>query len=322
MTSGEVLDTSLGVARNLGLQLLRVCLNPTFFCVAALDFIFGYALPQLQYTQRPDSTIGQVGEALFAVTLAVFVGGPIFLLGASYAGSIVIRLTSEFILGKPTDTESAEAAVRGRLGTIFLCGLRELFVCFGLALAGGSILLLSGVATSLTSKDNPLAGLLAVIGGFAFAGGCLAVLVVFANRAIMFPIVVLEEVGLREAKARMKKLVKPAKYQPTGAGTVGTLYVVSTIAFAAIAAGVSAVLVLLDVEGIVRGWANHSMLEPLLTTAVWLIPVFCAVWALLPFWAIVLTVLYYERRIRIEGFDIEQLAEEIGRDGRTNRFNV
>jgi hypothetical protein len=322
MNSSEVLDTSLAVARNLGVQLLRVSLNPTFFCVAALVFVFGFALPQLQYTERPDSSIGQVGETVTIIALAILVGGPIFLLGATYAGSIVIQLTSNFLLGKPADVGVAETAVRNRLGTLFLCGLRELAVCFGFLLASGAILLLSGIVSGMTGPDNPLAGVLAVVGGFAFLGGCCAVLALFARRAIMFPIVVLEGAGIRDAGARMKKLMKQVRYQPTGVGVIGSMYGVTLIGFAVIYFGVFTVLSFFNVESMVRGWANHSMFEPLLGTAVQLVPVFCAIWALLPFWAVVLTVLYYERRIRVEGFDIEQLSEEIGRDGRTNRFNV
>jgi hypothetical protein len=322
MTSGEVLDTSLGVARNLGGQFLRVSLIPTFFCLAALDFIFGYALPQLQYTQRPDSTSGQLGEAIFAIGLVVLVGGPNFLIGASYAGGIVSQLTSDFILGESSDLFTIEGNIRSRLGTIFLCGMKELFVCFGCLLLGGAILMVSGLVASSTSDDTLVAGILALLGGFALFGGCIAALILFARRAIVYPIVIIEKVGVKAAGLRVKTLMKSVKSQPSGASAIANLYAITVIGFGAIYAGLAGIIELFGIEGIVRGWSNHSLIEPLLVYAVWLIPAFCAVWVLLPFWSVVLTVVYYERRIRVEGFDIEQLAEEIGRDGRTNRFNV
>lgn len=317
-----MLDTALGVARNLGVQILRVSMNPTFFCIAALVFVFGYAVPELQYTQRPNSTVGQVEEAIGTLALAVFVGGPIFLMGAIYAGSVVTRLTSDFLLGLPVNVPAAEAIVRKRLGSLLLYGFRELFICFGGLLASGALLLASGLLTTVTSPDNPLPGILAVLGAFSCAVGVGLVLILFARRAIVFPVVVIEDVGIRAASARTKTLMKPINNQPNGTGVIGAMYAISLLVYVVISVGLGSVLMFFNVEGLVRTWANHSMGEPLLTTAVDLIPDFCALWALLPFWAIVMTVLYYERRIRVEGFDIEQLAEEIGRDGRTNRFNV
>jgi hypothetical protein len=47
-----------------------------------------------------------------------------------------------------------------------------------------------------------------------------------------------------------------------------------------------------------------------------LIPPFLIIWTLLPVWASVITIVYYERKIRLEGYDIDVLASEISRSSR------
>jgi hypothetical protein len=165
-------------------------------------------------------------------------------------------------------------------------------------------------------------GIVAVVGMCGLFGGGLLVLFFVARRALIVPIMLLEDVGLKAALKRNKQLMGAAKYHPDGAGTIWLLYFVNFITGSAVAAGVAAGMEIAGVRSFVQGWTQGLGSQPLFLAAENLLPFFFTTWLLLPFWGVVVTVMYYERRVRVEGFDIEQLNEEIGREGRTSRFNV
>jgi hypothetical protein len=71
-----------------------------------------------------------------------------------------------------------------------------------------------------------------------------------------------------------------------------------------------------------NAWLGRSWMKTVVIAGVDLLPYYLAIWTLIPVWATTLTVIYYERRIRLEGFDIEAMASQIKTDDRASRFNV
>ena len=53
-----------------------------------------------------------------------------------------------------------------------------------------------------------------------------------------------------------------------------------------------------------------------------LLPGFAVIWLTVPVWCTTCTLLFYERRIRLEGYDIDALAKEIWRADRQSRFEL
>jgi hypothetical protein len=45
-------------------------------------------------------------------------------------------------------------------------------------------------------------------------------------------------------------------------------------------------------------------------------------WVLIPVWCTTTTILYFERRIRLEGYDIELLARDMVRSRKESRFEL
>jgi len=71
-----------------------------------------------------------------------------------------------------------------------------------------------------------------------------------------------------------------------------------------------------------RSLADWPYVGVILQKVLELFPLFLAIWIIIPVWCTTTTLLYYERRIRLEGYDILALAQEVWRADRQSRFQV
>ncbi|MEQ1936128.1 MAG: hypothetical protein ABL962_19915, partial [Fimbriimonadaceae bacterium] len=69
-------------------------------------------------------------------------------------------------------------------------------------------------------------------------------------------------------------------------------------------------------------WLESSSGADLSTKLLEIIPTFLAIWLLVPVWAVTTTLIYFERRVRLEGYDIEALAQDVWRNDRDHRFEL
>ncbi|MDP8969827.1 MAG: hypothetical protein M3N52_04900 [Actinomycetota bacterium] len=150
------------------------------------------------------------------------------------------------------------------------------------------------IAGGVVAEEAALAilGLLLLLVGIA---GQLAVMTAFVPVA---PAIVVEELGPLEAMRRSVRLVRPGFWRVLGAAVVsGLLAGILSWIIGAIPS-IAAVLV-----GLRHGWillALGSILGGLVAT---------------PFIAIVATLIYFDGRIRGEGFDLQAMAAELERGG-------
>jgi hypothetical protein len=322
MSSGEVLDAALRVYQRQGLSFLRLTAVPSLFPLAAFAFVMFYVLPAFGTTRDAASIAVQAAEAAGAIALAILIGGPVFLSGLTYATAAVVRLVADGIEGRQPDEESAETTARAIMGSLFWVNVRQLLVSLGGILLSVLMMIGGALATTVTSEDSPVAGLIALLGILAVGPAILVFILVMTREALASPVAVLE--GLRGASAarRSRELLKGGKGRMSGAEAIWSVYTVLGFVFFA-TWGVSYLALDLAAMGErVSAVLAGQWYEPLLQAAVNLLPLYLAIWVTMPIWASTLTVVYYERRIRLEGFDIESLAEVANVHGRANRFDV
>ncbi len=317
-----MIDTALSVIRRHGLTFLRLTAVPTIVCVAALVFVLGYTIPSLTETNDPNSTIVQLEEAIFAISLTLFVGAPVFLLGSIYGFTVVARLASNAVLGRTVDPQEAEVYARANMLRLFAAGLFEMFVCLSGELVGGALMLIAGALTRFTPDSSGTSGIVMLVGILTMFGGLVVSAYILIRRTLVLPVAVIEEVGVRRAAKRCSGLMKRVGFHSDGGGTATAIYVLMAIVSVVVGLGLTIVIGIVGLSDLIKQLSDSTAIQTLLSTFCDLVPVFFVLWLLIPFWATTVVVLYYERRVRIEGFDIEQLAEEIGRDGRTSRFDV
>ena len=322
MTSSEVLDMAMRVYRSLGWTFLRLTLVPSLFCLASIAFVLDYVLPSLAVTHHENNVGGQLGEAGISILLALVLGGPLFLLGLAYISAVVIHLTSAYMSGGDLDPEQAVRTARRLIPSLLRVSLRELVLSLGGVIVSLGLLGLGAVVSQYTSADSPLAGFVMLIGGLGLAAGFIVFLYVVAVHALAPAIAVIEDVDGKNASRRSTWLMKAQWGHVSGVSTLFNAYGLMFLTGGIEWIGIEATFGAFDLERHVQDLVSGSPIGGILESAFGLLPSFLVVWTVLPIWATCVTILYYERRIRLEGLDIEVLAEEIGKSGRTSRFDV
>lgn len=321
MRSGEIIDTSTQTYQSIGILLLRAIFVPSLLCFAALAFLFEQVLPRFFVTSTPDSITNQLVEALAILGVTVGVGAPLFFIGASYSIALVCQLVSDYMVGVTPSINGAKRAARACLWrAVWLSVRQSLFACLGFA-AGVVGLILSAYVETVTA-GNDWSALITVFSIMCLVFGALLMPVILGMYAIAMPVCLLEGASVKDSVARTRYLMKKHPNQPSGYDTVFLLYLIMLFLLFLIYGGFSAAYSLLPVGDWINGvdFLSHyrTGIESILSG----IPLLLTIWVLIPVWATTTTILYLERRIRLEGYDIETLAKDVWRADRQSRFEL
>jgi hypothetical protein len=132
----------------------------------------------------------------------------------------------------------------------------------------------------------------------------------------------LEGTTVREAARRSSTLLKSYGFHGSGGQTVWMLYSLLVLLWLLVGVGIGQSLELVGFPDNMRGLISGLPFSPLILEALRLVPTFLVIWTLTPVWAATTTIIYYDRRIRLEGYDIEALAEDVWRADRSRRFEL
>lgn len=279
MNFGELLDAALTIYRRHFGLFLKLAIA-TLSLPVCLAVYFGARLLESLNPQAPN----------VSALLALVPVGILYYLAALVLTAGTVRVISESYLGRSP-----------ALGDALALGLSKLGSLVGVGLGKGAILVLTVVAASV------LTGLLAATlpkGGFAAAGLVAGVGVVGAMWFVAFvlcgyslttPVVVLEPLrSAFDAFGRSWELTRGSKVKVLLL-TVVTLLITNTIPS-------------LVFRGL--GAAFTRAVPPLgiaLTAVSYIVPLL-----LTPVFSAVITLMYYDFRVRREAFDLQMLSHELG----------
>lgn len=321
MRPGEVLDMALAVYQSAGWQILRTTALPTVLCLACVAFILNYVLPSFGMTSDAENVKAQVGEAAWTLTIAMGVGGPLFLLGLAISSGIVISLVADFMLGRVPNTKSAvQAGMRSLKGLFALC-MYELLIGWS-GVLGATVLMMISAVLPQNGTNDALAALFTGIGVFGYAFGWITLPLVLLRHALAPAAVVLEGAKPFQAARRSIALMRGSHWQPSGYGTGWLLLATLGILLLLLLPGMALSLQALGLSSDVRLFSDIPFLSQAIAQALGLLPYFLAIWTLVPVWCAGVTILYFERRIRLEGYDIEALAQDAWMADRSSRFEL
>ena len=322
MTSSEVIDHAIRVYQQLGWTFLKATVVPTLFVVAAIAFVLDIVRPMLFTTSDASNLTTQYSEVLVALALAILVGGPLVIIGVSATTAIVTQLVSDYMLGNVPSIDGAIRAARRTLGSLIRVHFFEFILACSGVIAGFGLSILSSVLDQSTDQDNLVAGLVAFLAICGFVFGGLFFLLVVSRHALAAPIAVLEGLGPRDAARRSVQLMKGAGTITSGYGHVWSLYTVLFFVSLLVGTGLSGFLSFIGLQERLVVLFDNLPYGGVLIKALELLPLFLWVWAMVPVWATTVAIIYYERRIRLEGYDIEALAADVWRTDRQTRFEL
>lgn len=322
MTGGEALDLALRAFRAVGAPILRLSAVPALCCYLVVAFFGAFVAPGLFWTKDPQSLQTQAFEVLFVFGVGVFVALPLFLLGVSYISGLVTRLVSDFVLGNVPDETTAVFNARRSLWA--MCAASFQMVGSTVLTIGISfgLLFLSAFLEPLTNETNAWPAVIAFVASVGLFVGFLIFPALMSVQALAPAVAVLEGRRAREAARRSRELMKGTRYQESGTGKILMLWFVCLIVFVAIYLGTEISIGVFNISGLIQSWVGSSLFGQVLQRAVAMLPLYFCLWILIPLWCATTAIIYYDRRIRLEGYDIEVLSMDARRTSRQSRFQL
>ncbi len=311
LSSSEILDIGTQIYHQVALYILPRTFAPSLLCAAAIAFSTTFIQTNLLRTTSGASEAAQFAEATVALLLTLFVGGPLFIVGAANAAGQVVKVASDCMLGIEPDFKTADStgaqAVGQLTGVMFAVILKSLWlpVC-------GVLLLAFSVFSDSWSRESSLAFAIPSLLGFAGVFASLFFVPMVIHRTALAPVIAVIE-GLSGGKAisRAADLMKADKTKMSGASTTLMFAAISLLLYLSISLGVSTVFGLLNLGQVLSSLGPGPWAHTIITGLVKAFPFWLALWIILPYWGCVITTLYYDRRVKLEGFDIQTLAEDI-----------
>jgi hypothetical protein len=275
LSMGEMLDHAFGLFRQLFVPLV---------VVQVITSSLPLLLNLYSAASETTSTLRSLGTYLVA-----------FVLG-SLASAATAYIISENYLGRPLGAGDALRRAIPRIGDVMLLSLGVGFVVIIAALPA---LLVIGAGSAFAALGGTGGATGAVGGGLLLILVGLALLVipfaVFSGLSIATPSLVLEHVSAGRAMSRSWQLTKGFRLR-----IIGLLFVVMVIVLIPMFA--------LGILGGMFGTGESRSMTVLFTAIIGVVSLIIT-----PLLYCVLTLLYYDLRVRKEGYDLEVLASELPR---------
>ncbi len=289
MEFGEVLDGALTVFRRHFGLFLKLSLAVMWLSIAVGLYI---RLRYLNFdgAQTPDQVIGAlqgqfVPAAIWGAVWLLLYGAGMLLLTA---GSI--RVISDSLLGREPQLGEALALGASKIVPLFLVGFGKWLLIFLVAIV--SVVVLSVVAAAGRGAGAGIVGLVFLLG---MVGTFWLVLFITCGYIVTTPVVVLESLpSAFDSFGRSWELTRGVKLRMLGLVIVA--YLVAGLLPALVVEAVGA-LVLELIPGAAVAWSVVPSIVSVMLT---------------PIVPCVLTLAYYDRRVRREGFDLQLLSEQLG----------
>lgn len=317
MTPGELVDAALRAYRALGWPLLEACLLPSIFGLAGLTFLTDIVLPDMFSTSNPESMQVQFSEVVVAMLLGLAVASPLLLIGAAYVSALSVFLVADFMVGNVPNLKNAQAAAHRLFRKTFLFIFRQTVYASAGIVLGVLVLMLSAWINSISppAEGNPLPAIAGLVAIGAFLVGGIMFFIVVGWDCLAIPAMIYEGLSTKQAIARGRDLLKSGRGVPNGGSHVFVVWCFIVFMLLFLLMGVGSLYGI--VTSLVGADANPSKLAE---TLMGLVPSFFVVWLLLPVWGVCTTILYFERRVRKEAFDVDLLAQDVWSSQKNARF--
>lgn len=303
---------SVRIYQELGGMILRHTAVPTVMTLTAVLFITNYVLPAFLQTTHKTNINLQLLEVAVSLGVAVFVAGPLYLLGISYSACIICSLVSDYMNGWTPDLKKASDTVRSSLKRMFGLTLLELVFACGPLLFGLLLLMVSALLSQLYPEPDSVApGVILFLAIVALIISLFAVPLALSRYSLAAPIVVFEGLKPKEATKRSVALSKGTQFHPSAWNVTQSLFFVIGLLALFIYGGLELVAGLLGLRDLLQnalaGVAAHDILLFIFDA----LPMFLTILTVVPVWCVTTTILYFERRTRLEAYDIEALTRNM-----------
>lgn len=316
MGGGEAIDMALRLYQMCSWTVLRLTAVPMTLCYAALTFFVSLVVPGLFTTTRPGNSAAEAAEFVSALAIGLFLGVPLFALGYGQSSGITAHIVSDLLHGEEPDLPAAVRAGRRTTWAVASGLLVSLLQSLVFVILGGLLIALGSFLEATKALGTWGPGVTSLIAVLALGVGIIAFPVTLHSRLLTPVVAALESARARQAIQRSRRLMRNVKgHGQTEGVTIGAglllLFVGGglwgTLAGLTMATGLPGRLTMIN---------PFPGLGPLLSGLVVSLPGYVVLWLMTPIWTAAMTVLYIDRRIRLEAYDIQVMTEDIERASR------
>ena len=201
-----------------------------------------------------------------------------------------IRIISDSYLGRTSELGEALSLGASKIWPLMVVGLGKFIILFLLSLVVGVVASLTVPALAVGGGG----GAAVIVLLLALLGGCWLVLFVMCGYAVTTPIVVLESLaGSFDAFGRSWDLTRSFKFK---------IFAIWFVAFLMIYLPIIAL-------GALGGW--FSITFPLIGHVIQIVSAALPI-VMYPIFSCILTLIYYDLRVRREAFDLQILGQQLG----------
>jgi hypothetical protein len=314
----ESIDLTVEAFRALGWNLLRRSALPAFYCVAVNYFLNRVVLEDFFTTQVGSSVHQQLFEVVGRLLLLLFVAVPLLVIGVSYLSGLATSMVGDWVGGLIPDSDSAANRALQALPKVTGVILRVAATSM-VALSASFLTLFISSSLSPKGTSTPIMVLVGLLG---LAVAFLLVAYEWVASSLVVPVAMVE--GLKGSKAarRSRELLGARTAGPSGYYAVMKLMLTMFFLELALLAGVSTAFEMLGVQGLIGRFIGAYWLRQTCLEASNFALTFCVYWIALTFGAVGRAVVYFERRVQIDGLDVELMARAAWRAERRARFEL
>lgn len=310
LTQTEIIDQAVRVLQLFGLRLMGASLLTSSLYYLSMVFFATFVAPTIMGAQATGFW-GQAAEIAVAGLILLFNIVPLFVIGISFGTLMTSRLAAHYMMGDRSETDSIESdAFRGIFGMAATIGvaLFRTMLCVFVAIA----FWLVAAMLSQTFPGNVWLDLFVVLtSAFGVLSSAVIPPIVMGNVSLAPVVYAVEGVSGTVACKRSKTLLSGQGHVPSGYGNlIGSWLLVIFVGFC-LYGGLSAAFGVLGIFEWSSAMRSSGRFGPLLAGIVDTLPMFVSLWIAIPLYSSILTVLYYDRRVRMEAYDIKILAQDV-----------
>lgn len=320
----EQLDLVSAIYRQLGPQICRATALPMLLAYFGLVAMQILVLPQLSFTNvRAGAGWQEQGTDIFVRILAgPIVGVPLVLLAMGYVQSVVGLITTQHLLGQTISPVRAQARTLERLKVLLGSVLAIMCMSSSIPIIGALLLVTGASVENQTSGEvASVLAMILLVASIVWVPGSLN------NQALVPMISVCENLNVRETFARNKLLlskfvINKVTVHGSGRELFGQVWAIFFLIAIITGVGFSSFVGMFSIaeeSGKILGYGSAAVIIKAFLN---MLPWFLALWCAITLWSVACAVVYFDRRMRIEGLDIELLAKEARYSANTADFLV
>ncbi|MCW5935878.1 MAG: hypothetical protein KIT11_01040 [Fimbriimonadaceae bacterium] len=304
----ELVDTALSLYQKVARPVLKATAVPMILCLAGLTFYNTFVLNGLFTTRAGGDLRIEATEIMVTMGTALGVALPLLALGLGSSMAATVSKLAPLVRGDLTDPPPVGGGAALRTAqTILLviaasCGVA---VLSGIGILAGAYAERTGAHNVATDAVTALSWLsLATVAWILIPVG----LCVFAVAPV---VCLLESAKPLASLRRARKLMRTARGQSNAYGpVVGAITVLLLVGFG-LGGSMEFILGAFGLQSLIERTFSPFGLGELLSGVVQALPTYVTLWFLTPIWTSVVTLLYFDRRVRLEAYDIRLLTEDI-----------